>query len=316
MDMRDLANYGGLLIGILGIILSFYLYKKGQETKSPRCFYKTYKNISKLADENDSKIKIFYDQKEVTRVFTTYVWIWNNGKKPINKSDIPSQSNITITLSDDEFSPEILDYQIIKTSRDAINFSVSRNSETSLKIAFDFLDQDDGAILEIQHKGSGETELVIDGIILGAPDGVKLMESKKKKSTFGRIISYGISLLDFKKYPNRFVAFVTLAIILFAVMTVFQYYEMKTNLSVSVTASKLQEVLVTEFPQLTEQSISNIMAKISEKSILAIQIFFIYMVGNILLLGGMLIYFVWRYSVLPYPKSLKLGDDFIKYERA
>ena len=315
MDIKDLVNYGGFIIGILGILLSFYLYKKGQEKKDPRCLYKTYRNISRLSDNQDSKIKIFYDQKEVSRVFTTYIWIWNNGKKPINKSDIPSQSNIIITLNDDEFTPEILDFQVIKTTRDAINFSVERYSETSLVISFDFLDQDDGAILEVQHKGSGETDFLITGIILGVPDGIKIIETKKKNTRFYRAISEVNSFLDFRKSPKRFFLFTSIALIMFIGMAGFQYYDMRTNVSVRVTSANLREALIAEVPQITEKNISKILNSISENTNLVNQIVFLFMLSYIATMSGLLIYLVWKYLVVPYPKSLKLGDDVIKYER-
>ena len=312
MEIRDIVNYAGFVVGVLGIILSIYLFKKGLEKKDPRCYYKTLRNISKLSDDNDSKIRIFYGQDEVTRIFTTRVWIWNNGKKPINRADIPQQSRIKINLRDNEFNPKILDYEIIKTSRSEINFSVSRSGDVSLTIDFDFLDQNDGAVLEIQHTGSRETELVIEGVILGVPEGLKLIEKNKKKTIFMRAIIQTNSFLDIRRSPKKFFVFSFLMIVLFASIMGLTYHEMKTDLSVSVSASKLQEILKSEFPQVTEQNISNIMAKISKKALIAQQIFISLMVGYIILVSALWIYAVWRFRLLPYPKVLKLDDGFIK----
>jgi hypothetical protein len=89
-------NYGGLFFGLFGILLSIYLYKKGIETKEPKCYYKTKRNISKLSGGKNSKIKIYYGNNEVSRIFTTYIWIWNNGRKPISKSDIPEHSTMKL----------------------------------------------------------------------------------------------------------------------------------------------------------------------------------------------------------------------------
>ena len=57
MEITDLVNYIGFIVGIIGIIISIYLFRKGLERKDPRCYYRTFKNISKLSNDNDNKIK-------------------------------------------------------------------------------------------------------------------------------------------------------------------------------------------------------------------------------------------------------------------
>jgi hypothetical membrane protein len=49
MDLSFIFNYGGLFFGLFGILLSIYLYRKGIETKEPKCYYKTKRNIIKLS---------------------------------------------------------------------------------------------------------------------------------------------------------------------------------------------------------------------------------------------------------------------------
>lgn len=312
MDIKDLVNYGGFVFGILGIVLSIYLFKKGLEAKDPRCYYKTIRNISKLSDDNDAKIRIFYGQEEVTRIFTTRVWIWNNGKKPIYRTDIPPQSNIKITLQDNEFTPKILDFEIIRMSRSEINFSVSPIGETSLTIGFDFLDQNDGAVVEIQHTGSRETELAIEGVILGVPEGLKLIEINKKKSAFTRSVLLANSLFDIRRNPRILFASSAFMLLVLIGMAGWVYYDMKTDLTVSVSTSKLRETLISEIPQATDQNIANIMATISDKGIVASKIYVVFVIGFVTIMSVLLAYLNWKLKVLPYPKVLKLDDDFIQ----
>jgi hypothetical protein len=179
MDLQSASNYVGLIIGLVGIILSIYLYQKTVEKKEPKCYYRTYRDIHKISSEgHSSSIKIFYKTEEVERVYTTYVWFWNKGKRPISRSDIPTSDNLVISLSDDKESPRILDFQVLKVTRDSINFSVSKKDDFSLTIGFEYLDHNDGVVIEIQHTGSYSTKVEIKGVILGTPEGVKTLTSE------------------------------------------------------------------------------------------------------------------------------------------
>jgi hypothetical protein len=180
MNIADILNLLFGVAGLLGTIFGFYSYYKGREQQKPRCHYTTHRDILKLSVEGASNIRIYYKDQEVHRVFTTYIWIWNAGKRPIKDSDIPTQSPIILTLADKFFPLKLLDFRVIKQSRDAINFQVLRNDDASLKILFSFFDQNDGAVIEIQHTGSLKTEVIIEGIILGVVEGFKITSNDRE----------------------------------------------------------------------------------------------------------------------------------------
>ncbi|MBK9925306.1 MAG: hypothetical protein IPP66_08425 [Anaerolineales bacterium] len=315
MEIRDIINYAGFIVGILGILLSIYLYKKGIESKDPRCYYKTFKNISKLSDEKDTKIKITYGQEEVTRIFTTYVWVWNGGRKPINKTDIPSQSSVKINFCDEEFTPKILDYKIVKVSRPEINFSAFHSGETALAISFDFLDQDDGAVLEVQHTGSSDTELQSEGVILGVPEGLKIIRTTTaKKSFFRRAILRINSLLDYRKSPKSFYTFSTITIAIMIGMFGYMLYDINYNPRISTTTVKFEEALQSEFPQASEQNVINIKEKIiSKNNVIANLLAVFIMAGYVIVFIGMFVYIARKDIIMPHPKSLSLSDDLLKF---
>jgi hypothetical protein len=189
MDFLTFLNYA---IGIIGVFGTIYAYVKTHEAKEPRCCYRTYRNITRLSPGDNTNIKLLYKTEEVDRVFTTYFWFWNGGKKPISKSDIPANTNIRLVLTDRVHNVRVLDCNIVKISRDAINFNVSKVDDNSITLSFDFLDYKDGATIEIQHSGGFDTKFEINGIILGAPSGVstrviKADEEEKKAEKAGKI---------------------------------------------------------------------------------------------------------------------------------
>jgi len=267
LTLREIINYAGFFIGLLGIVLSIYLFKKGIEAKDPRFHFRTFKNIYKLSDEEDSKIKIMYGREEVSRVFTTYVWIWNNGKKPINKADIPEQSKLKITLHDEKFNPKILDYKVAKVSRSEINFFASNGEENTLVLNFDFLDHYDGAVLEIQHTGSSETELDSDGIILGAPEGLKEIKTNNKNSVFTRGFIRFMSIFDIKNYiksSRAFYIFTTILLLSVVVVPAMTFFVLDTSPTINTTSSQLSEALLAEIPQASALNVSNILESIDK----------------------------------------------------
>ena len=88
IEMINVISIGVVIIGIIvSIVWPWYSYLKTVERKDPRCRYRTYKDIVKLSPEGESKIKIYYGSEEVDRVFTTYAWFWNAGKKAMKAED-------------------------------------------------------------------------------------------------------------------------------------------------------------------------------------------------------------------------------------
>jgi hypothetical protein len=327
MELRDFINYAGFFIGVLGILLSIFLFIRGKEVKDPRCYFKNIKNIYKLSDEKDSKIKISYNQEEVNRVFTTYVWIWNNGKKPINKADIPCDSKVKINFSDEKFFPKILDFDVIKESRSEINFSVSQDSETSLIISFDFLDKYDGAVLEIQHTGSEFTELQSSGVILGVPEGLRILPTRNKlKPVIGPIIFPIVSLFNISKYlnnPKNFFIFSFALIFFLIAFFSLPIFMINQNPQTCVTETKLKDAVSIEFPETNDDNITNIMNNINKKSSQISQFldqnanYFMIFVTLLYLITiiSMLVFIARRDVIKPYPKSIFLGDNLRKFVR-
>lgn len=172
LDLSVLINYGGFLLGIIGLLLSIYLYLISKEAKEPRCYYATLKDVEKLDKEN-SQLKILYKSTEVNQVYSTYIWFWNAGKKPILSSDIPETSQLKLVFDGARKPITILDCKIVKSSRVAVKPKIDVNGNT-LRFNFNFLDHKDGFALEVQHTGDMFTEITFDGIILGASKGVKI----------------------------------------------------------------------------------------------------------------------------------------------
>lgn len=139
-----------LILAILSIIVSFYLYFKSKKQKIPTYLIKTF-NLLKDRINKIEEVKIKYADKEINTLSITKVAFWNRGNDVINKSDVAPKEPIRIQV-DDEF--EILNSSIIYKTNDVNNFSlINSPDKKSVIIDFDFLFYGEGITIEIYHTG-------------------------------------------------------------------------------------------------------------------------------------------------------------------
>lgn len=160
----------GIVLSLVSVVLTVYYYLKSKEAKEPCCYYRTFQDIVKLSPKSSPDIRVYFKGDEVERVFTTYVWFWNKGKRAIKSDAIPENSLLLLKLSDPAHDIQILDLKVMKRSRDPINFDAQKYDSDLIHLTFDFLDRKDGAVIEVQHTGSYETQITVEGIILESSD--------------------------------------------------------------------------------------------------------------------------------------------------
>ncbi|NTW89000.1 MAG: hypothetical protein HGB26_07765 [Desulfobulbaceae bacterium] len=317
----------GTVLGILGVVLTIRSTRK----KDPAVYFSTYKDIVRLSPEQNSHIHIFYKKQEVDRIFTTYIWFWNKGKIPIIKSDLQPKPYILLNFSDDDFPIQILDHRLIKTSRDAIGFKAEPEGTKSLRISFDFLDQEDGGVIEVQHTGSLNTSVQTDGVILEVPSGVKTIQRVKRRKladTNNPLIRFMRSIVSNRESegkPTRFVRanmWVAFVKELFPVIFILIYfgcfgtYAIRSISEPSPIEAKIRFAIQEEIPGTGDQVIQRIIDK-SVTRLGPITTPFFAVVATLLLL--ILLYsmasaYKKYHSRTPYPPRLDFDLQQVKRE--
>lgn len=173
--MQEISNNIGIILGILSIIATAFFAHRYSEKKSPKFMYKTLRKIQRSSDAPDD-IEVYYKGHKVDGVQSTIIWFWNDGRKPIVRDDIPAIQPIKIEFNDSG-ELEILNVQILKQSRGVISCQATKVSNKVVQIGFEFLDHNDGFSLEILHTGKSSTDVVMSGTVLGAPQGIKCVNS-------------------------------------------------------------------------------------------------------------------------------------------
>lgn len=309
MDFNNVLNYTIALASIvIGILVSVYFYRKAKEEKEPRLYYQTYPEIEKISGEAEAgDIKLFYKNVEVNRVSTSYVWFWNQGRKPILKADVPASSELKITLISEQDDIKILDHKIITQSRNPINVSVLKVDGKTLKLDFEFLDYMDGWAMEIQHTGGIDTKFGFDGIILGCSKGVDITDPSEYVKTTGSRFPRGV-------IPTLAISMFACILFCFGAIIPVFLSELNTDTpgKIVLTPNELGEVIRAKSPDLQSEIIESILQeagartifnnKLSTEIIIYALVFFMIItcLGGFIALPILLTF----YSQYPFPENL------------
>ena len=143
------SGWFGTLIGIVGILLSIYFYRK--DKIGARLDYQMAELI--ILDHNNLALgmSVNYFDKPITRLVKTQIVIWNSGIKTIEGEKIVANDPLKLIFN----SSEVLGCNVASTSREINKCAVYKeeNKKNSLIFNFDFLDPKDGAVIDILHTG-------------------------------------------------------------------------------------------------------------------------------------------------------------------
>lgn len=153
------------LLAIVGLVLAIGFYLKSRRLKIPCYATRSINLVEGLVNRFES-LDIRYGGSPIENLTVTKLAFWNSGKETINNADIPSAVPILITAKDDN---ELLDAKVIYASNPANQFSLRVYDEhRSVSLEFDYLDQNEGALIQIIHTGTLDDHIEITGTIKGA----------------------------------------------------------------------------------------------------------------------------------------------------
>src|SRR5690606_3108438 len=99
-------------------------------------------------------VEILYLGQRVENLARSVLTVWNNGNVTIDRSQLVAMKPIGIHFSK---AQKILDFRIVKASRAESNFKLEKHTDEhagdSLRIDFDFVEPNEGILLEMLHTG-------------------------------------------------------------------------------------------------------------------------------------------------------------------
>ncbi len=102
-------------------------------------------------ERNFQKAMNTYAGQGIQERYITEFTIWNSGNKTIHPSDmVPSRELGIVALAD----CEILDAKIVKAPEITNRFALAAESSSKWKITFDYVDRQEGLVLQVIHTGA------------------------------------------------------------------------------------------------------------------------------------------------------------------
>lgn len=213
---------------VTGILVSTYFYYKSRKNKRLKYVIKSF-NLIKDHTSKYSGLAIKYKDEEVKTFTVTKLIFWNSGKETIDGKDITDAEPLIIKVKD-KF--RLLDASIEKSNNTASSINISQVVEgKSASLSFDYLDNLDGAVLNIIHDGVTSKDIEFTGKIKG----LKQMSETTVPPAPKRIIIFvplPISKDISKHNPNKrrtlyglsWIWNVLVFVILFALLKVLAHY--------------------------------------------------------------------------------------------
>lgn len=162
LENSELFTIGGIIIGITGIILAIYFYTRSRRIKKltyqVRSFNLVNESISKLPE-----LDVRYKDCEIKNLTITKIAFWNSGNETITDRDLVNLDPLRISPS---LGTEIFNIEIAGIVESSNNFNLIQNSN-DWNIVFDYIDVDEGCVINVYHSGNESKDINVLGKIKG-----------------------------------------------------------------------------------------------------------------------------------------------------
>jgi hypothetical protein len=160
--METIINYIsigiGLVLSIIGIILQIKSSKKKEIAFSIKS-----NNLISSSSSMIENLTVLYKDYKVENLTASKILFYNRGNETISKQDLETIDRFSIKSTDN-----ILDARLIKMNYPPNNIKLQhKTNEKSIYIDFDYLDQNQGSIIQIIHTGISSDNLQVEGSIKG-----------------------------------------------------------------------------------------------------------------------------------------------------
>lgn len=179
MNIDVIFNYTvgiiGTILGIIGIVLAVKSIKK----KEPTYSIKSVNVISDYATKFEN-LTVAYKDEKVENFTVSKILFFNRGRETITKEDVDTISPLKISSE----TCNILDASILQVNKVSNNFKIDLDRENNhIFITFDYLDKNQGVVIQIVHNGLSSDDLLIEGDIKGVQKLVQSSPESLEKNT-------------------------------------------------------------------------------------------------------------------------------------
>lgn len=159
----------GILIGIVSIFVSIALHMRGRKYKQP-AFYKSTLKWYDGTNIPHKDIKLLFRGRPISRFAITNMAFWNDGNQTIVEGDFAPAEPLALKILE---GVELFDIRVTAVTSDAINvyLNITEKDKSEgtkvIPIRFDYLDKNDGFLVQLIHDAKSDEEIAFSGKILG-----------------------------------------------------------------------------------------------------------------------------------------------------
>lgn len=158
-------NLLGIILGVLGTIIGYVLYRLGQREKKPLWSIKHINLIQGFSSRLPG-LSIKYGDESIETLSVSKIVFWNAGSETIRGDDIADADPLALLLPN---NARLLDASITATNSTPSRFLLYTKPEINGSfLTFDFLDRNNGVVVQLIHTGVMANDIHIAGTIMGA----------------------------------------------------------------------------------------------------------------------------------------------------
>lgn len=158
-----------IVVSVVALLVGVITYARPRQGRRPVWLV----TGNRVVDATQSpKLQLFYEGRQVDRVSRSLLFFLNRGFETISGDDVVPTDPIQVAVEG-----EILDVSILRLTRPATNFEATKASDDGIHLAFDHLDRNDGAAIEILHTGPSPLGIRVEGSIRGTKGIMKQINS-------------------------------------------------------------------------------------------------------------------------------------------
>jgi len=184
------------IVGVAGIVatvfVGVYYFHRAKREKLPIYVWDSIPWIEGLVGKLPG-LKVMFNDVTVERVTITKLYFWNAGRETIRQADLTPAAPLAIKFAG---GVNVLDARVARETHPACSAKVAPpvatpDGPTTLGLSFDYLDYNDGFVVQLVHDGAGAPGISVVGKIIGAPE-VKFSMSMSRGSEPGDKANQGL----------------------------------------------------------------------------------------------------------------------------
>jgi len=159
---------------IIGLIIT-HIYYRIEKRRRELCWCIDSTGLIKGYSSLFEKLKIQHGGQRIENLMVSKIVFWNNGNETIDGDDIAIP---LVIIPNDTTNTQILDVKVIKFSTVGNRFDAHKMADDpEVNLRFDYLDAQQGAVIQVIHTGVSTLPLWVEGEVKG----VNNIEHKSKR---------------------------------------------------------------------------------------------------------------------------------------